>query len=290
MKVLIIGGEGQLGTALNNLTSSQTFASFDITTIELLDLSQEENIRTFFAGKKYNFIVNCSAYTAVDKAETDRDTAYLLNALAPKWIGKYAAQMNAGVIHVSTDYVFDGTANTPLTPDMPVNPVSEYGKSKLEGELLLMAENPHSIIIRTAWLYSPYGQNFMKTMLRLANERDELKVVYDQVGSPTSATDLAAAIMTILRMASENKETFRPGIYHYANEGVCSWYDFATMIFKLTGISCKVNAVRSDAYPTPARRPAYSVMDKRKIKEQFGLKIPYWVDSLEAVIKSYQTN
>ncbi|WP_026475486.1 dTDP-4-dehydrorhamnose reductase [Alkaliflexus imshenetskii] len=290
MKVLIIGGEGQLGTVLNNLTSSQTFASFDITTIELLDLSQEDNIRIFFAGKKYDFVVNCSAYTAVDKAETDRDTAFLLNALAPGWIGKYAAQMHAGVIHVSTDYVFDGTANTPLTPEMPVNPVSQYGKSKLEGELHLMAENPDSIIIRTAWLYSPYGQNFMKTMLRLASERDELNVVFDQVGSPTSATDLATAIMRILQMASENRESFIPGVYHYANEGVCSWYDFAIMIFKLAGISCKVNAVRTDAYPTPARRPAYSVMDKHKIKEQFGLTIPYWVDSLEAVIENYQPN
>lgn len=290
MKVLIIGGEGQLGTALNNLTSSQTFASFDITTIELLDLSQEDNIRIFFADKKYDFVVNCSAYTAVDKAETDRDTAFLLNALAPGWIGKYAAQMHAGVIHVSTDYVFDGTANTPLTPEMPVNPVSQYGKSKLEGELHLMAENPDSIIIRTAWLYSPYGQNFMKTMLRLASERDELNVVFDQVGSPTSATDLATAIMRILQMASENRESFIPGVYHYANEGVCSWYDFAIMIFKLAGISCKVNAVRTDAYPTPARRPAYSVMDKHKIKEQFGLTIPYWVDSLEAVIENYQPN
>lgn len=290
MKVLIIGGEGQLGTALNNLASSQTFASFEITTIDLLDLSQEDNIRIFFAGKKYDFVVNCSAYTAVDKAETDRDTAFLLNALAPGWIGKYAAQMHAGVIHVSTDYVFDGTANTPLTPEMPVNPVSQYGKSKLEGELHLMAENPDSIIIRTAWLYSPYGQNFMKTMLRLASERDELNVVFDQVGSPTSATDLATAIMRILQMASENRESFIPGVYHYANEGVCSWYDFAIMIFKLAGISCKVNAVRTDAYPTPARRPAYSVMDKRKIKEQFGLTIPYWVDSLEAVIENYQPN
>lgn len=285
MKILIIGGEGQLGNSLTKLSKNESFAQFQTTTIDQLDLSKEENIEIFFEKQSFDYVVNCTAYTAVDKAENDQVTARLINAKAIQWIGRYAKLKGAGVIHISTDYVFSGESNLPLTTKDIVNPNSVYGITKAEGEQLLMQENKNSIIIRTSWLYSEYGSNFLKTMLKLGAEKEEIKVVFDQIGTPTYASDLASAILHILKTVALDSTHFVPDVYHYSNEGVCSWYDFAQMIFKLAKVNCKIEAVRSDLFPTIAKRPAYSVMDKAKIKKQFNIAIPFWVDSLEKCLK-----
>ncbi len=285
MKILIIGGEGQLGNSLTKLSKNENFAQFQTTTIDQLDLSKEENIEIFFEKQSFDYVVNCTAYTAVDKAENDQVTARLINAKAIQWIGRYAKLKGAGVIHISTDYVFSGESNLPLTTKDIVNPNSVYGITKAEGEQLLMKENKNSIIIRTSWLYSEYGSNFLKTMLKLGAEKKEIKVIFDQIGTPTYASDLAIAILHILKTVALDSTHFVPGVYHYSNEGVCSWYDFAQMIFKLAKVNCKIEAVRSDLFPTIAKRPAYSVMDKAKIKKQFNIAIPFWVDSLEKCLK-----
>ena len=285
MQILIVGGEGQLGSSLSALSKKTKFAEFEITTISQLDLSREENVRDYLAATSFDYIINCSAYTAVDKAEIDKNTARLINALAPQWLAKYAYIKGAGIIHISTDYVFDGTGNLPLTPEMPAQPDTVYGETKLEGEKLVALENPNHIIIRTSWLYSSYGNNFVKTMLTQAAKKPEVKVVYDQVGTPTLAADLAAAILRILEQVKENESLFVPGIYHYSNLGVCSWFDFAQMIFRLSDLNVKVLPVRSSAYITAAHRPAYSVMDTYKIRNQFNLEIPYWADSLKKCLQ-----
>ena len=285
MKILIIGGEGQLGSSLAKLIKNESFAHFQSTTIDQLDVSKEEDIETFFEENSFDYVINCTAYTAVDKAENDQVTARLINSKAIQWIGRYAKLKNAGVIHVSTDYVFSGESNLPLTTKDVVNPSSVYGLTKAAGEHLLMQENEKSIIIRTSWLYSEYGSNFLKTMLKLGAEKEEINVVFDQVGTPTYASDLANAILHILKTASSDSKHFVPGVYHYSNEGVCSWYDFAQMIFKLAHLDCKIKAVKSDLFPSVAKRPAYSVLDNTKIKKQFNISIPFWVDSLEKCLK-----
>jgi dTDP-4-dehydrorhamnose reductase len=285
MQVLIVGGEGQLGTSLSALSQKTGFAKFEITTIDILDLSKEESIKNYLDKSNFDYIINCSAYTAVDKAETDKVTARLINALAPQWLARYSFQKGAGIIHISTDYVFDGTGNLPLTPEMSAHPDTVYGITKLEGEELVAKENPKHIIIRTSWLYSPHGNNFVKTMLAQASKKPELKVVFDQVGTPTLAEDLAAAILHILEQVNENESMFVPGIYHYSNLGVCSWFDFAQMIFRLSDLPVKIQPVRSSAYITAAHRPAYSVMDTYKIRQQFKIEIPYWTDSLKKCLK-----
>ena len=284
MRVLIVGGEGQLGLTLTELSKTAGFASFKATTMESLDLSKEENVKSCFEKEEFDYLVNCAAYTAVDRAESERETAMLINAPAPEWMAKYAHQKGAGIIHISTDYVFGGTGNRPFSPESPKFPTSVYGETKLKGEELVAKENPNHIIIRTAWLYSRYGANFVKTMLRLSEEKSELSVVYDQVGAPTYADDLAAAILRILELSAKDKSSFVPGIYHYSNLGVCSWYDFALMIFKLSKRKVKVSPVLSDEYKTAAERPAYSVMDNSKIRKTLGVQIPYWTNSLEKCI------
>lgn len=285
MKVLIIGKEGQLGSTLMELIKHHAFAHFISTGFNELDITDEDSIRKIFEASKPDYIINCTAYTAVVNAEFETKLARSVNALGPKYIGKQAAAIGAGVIHISTDYVFDGKSNTPLTPKMETNPQSVYGKTKLEGEQLLFKENPRSIIIRTSWLYSPYGQNFFKTMLSLGSKEDDVDVVFDQVGTPTYAYDLAQVILHILNISKNNPLAFKPGIYHYSNEGVCSWFDFAQMIYRITGITCIVNPVRTDVLKSMAPRPAYSVLDKTAIKKNFGITVPYWIDSLEACIK-----
>lgn len=288
MKVLIIGNNGQLGSTLVEIAKHETFASFENTGSKELDITDEKSVREKFNEIKPDFIINCSAYTAVVNAEFEEEQARSVNAFGPKHIGKNAASIGAGVIHISTDYVFDGSSNTPITPETKANPRSVYGKTKFEGEQLLLIENPKSIIIRTSWLYSSYGKNFFKTMLSLGSKQDEVDVVYDQVGSPTYAFDLANAIIHILKKTADNPVKFKPGTYHYSNEGVCSWYDFAQMIYHISGINCNVNPVRTDVMKAMVHRPAYSVLDKTTIIKQFGLSIPYWVDSLEACIKLTQ--
>lgn len=287
MKVLVVGGEGQLGSTISELSASCGFAEFRVTRMEELDLSSEKNVKNFMGSVDFDYVVNCAAYTAVDKAETERETARTINALAPGWIARYAKEKGAGIIHISTDYVFGGNANTPLAPDMPTAPSSVYGATKLEGEKLVAEANPRHLIIRTSWLYSRYGNNFVKTMLRLAGEREELSVVYDQVGAPTYADDLAGAILKILEVGSHNDKAFIPGIYHYSNLGVCSWYDFARAIFTFAGRNTRVKPILSAEYKTAATRPSFSVLDSSSIRRTYNIEIPYWTDSLKKCLEAF---
>lgn len=278
--VLITGANGQLGSELQELSPLYTQFCFFSTDIDSLDLCNKEDIRLFIEENKIDYIINCAAYTAVDKAESDVELCYKINRDAVRNLAEVAKD-KAKIVHISTDYVFDGKGNTPLKESDKTNPQSVYGKSKLEGEKVLIENSPESIIIRTAWLYSSYGNNFVKTMLRLGKEREELNVVADQVGTPTYAGDLAKAVLDILAF-SEKEKTFPSGIYHYSDEGVCSWYDFCLKILGYAGITtCKVNPIPTSEYPTPASRPMYSVLDKTKIKETFGLSIPIWQESLK---------
>ena len=268
-KVLITGCKGQLGTELGTLLPDAIQTDYDI-----LDITNADAVRDFVKQNNVDTIVNCAAYTAVDKAEDDKVAAHKLNSVGPCNL----VQSGAKLIHISTDYVFDGTNCTPYkTTDQP-KPVSVYGKTKLLGEKRIFnwAKND-AIIIRTAWLYSPYGNNFVKTMLRLGAEKTDINVVNDQIGTPTYAADLAKAIVTILPQLNKDNS----GIYHFTDEGVCSWYDFATEIMAMSGLKCNVHPIPTSAYPTRAKRPSYSVLDKSKIKEVFGVEIPHWRKSLQ---------
>ena len=280
MKILITGAYGQLGNELKVLSKNYPNWEFIFTDVDSLDITDEDQVKGYFANNNFKLVINCAAYTAVDKAESDFETAQNVNARAPKLLAKYSKAVGAKFIHVSTDYVFAGDAHLPYQETDAVAPNGAYGKTKLEGEQNCQAENPETVIIRTAWLYSTFGNNFVKTMLRLGKERGELGVVFDQVGSPTNAADLAAAILKVAE-----SEEFVPGIYHYSNEGVASWYDFALAIFELSGVNCKVKPVLSENFPTPAKRPAYSVLNKAKIKGTYNLEVPYWRDSLKICIK-----
>jgi dTDP-4-dehydrorhamnose reductase len=285
MKILITGAYGQLGNEIKVLSVAFPGWQFLFTDVDTLDITNESALEIWFQMNKPGFVVNCAAYTAVDKAETDVETANKVNALAPKLLGKYSKKFDAKLIHISTDYVFDGEAFSPYSETDPVNPKSVYGETKLQGEQNCFEENPESVIIRTSWLYSSFGNNFVKTMLRLGVERGQLKVVFDQVGTPTYAADLANAILSVIQISEKVPEKFVPGIYHYSNEGVASWYDFAKAIFEISGVKCDVSPVRSVEFPTPAKRPNYSVMDKSKIKNTFGITIPFWRDSLKDCIQ-----
>jgi dTDP-4-dehydrorhamnose reductase len=226
-----------------------------------------------------NFVINCAAYTAVDKAESDRELAWKLNADAVKNLATASDSVKAYFIHISTDYVFDGEKCTPYTENDSVNPQSEYGRSKLVGESYALHFN-NAMIIRTAWLYSSFGNNFVKTMRRLGSERESLNVVFDQTGTPTNAKDLAATILEIIGKVSRGDKQFQGGVYHFSNEGVCSWYDFACAVMSLNALDCRINPIRTDAYPTPARRPKFSVLDKSKIKTVYDVSIKHWYKSL----------
>jgi dTDP-4-dehydrorhamnose reductase len=285
MNILITGAYGQLGNELRILSGKYSGWEFLFTDADTLDITDEERVARFLDEYKPGFVINCAAYTAVDQAESDTSGARRLNALAPGYLAKAAKKNGAGFLHVSTDYVFDGRGHLPYRELHPVHPLSVYGVTKREGEERSLAENEQTVIIRTSWLYSSFGHNFVKTMLRLGKERDELSVVFDQVGSPTYAADLAQAILDIASVYEKQREFYAPGIYHYANEGVASWFDFAKTIFEMADISCRVVPVLSDKFPAPARRPHFSVMDKTKIKEAFGLTIPYWKESLEICIQ-----
>ena len=266
-KILITGAKGQLGTELSHLLPNAVLT--DVAELDITDLSA---VRNFVSQHKIGTIINCAAYTAVDKAEDDVPAANMINVIGPENLAKTGCK----IIHISTDYVFDGRGYKPYTPDDETNPVSVYGKTKRAGELGVLKNATEAVIIRTAWLYSPYGNNFVKTMRRLGAERETLNVVADQVGSPTYAADLAGAIVQILPHITKDTT----GIYHYTNEGVCSWYDFATAVMAESGLKCRVNPIPTSAYPTRATRPFYSVLDKTKIKETFGIQIPHWQDAL----------
>ena len=290
MKLLITGAYGQLGNEIKVLSENYGEWEFIFTDIDLLDITDKNAVTDFLNLTKPHFLINCAAYTAVDKAETDMETAFTINATAPGILANAAKQTGTKIIHISSDYVFGGKALRPLVEDDEVNPEGVYAKSKLAGEQNCMKENADSMIIRTSWLYSTFGNNFVKTMLRLGHERSSLNVVNDQIGSPTYAADLAQTILKIILISKEKPEKFIPGIYHYSNEGVASWYDFAKAIFEISEINCKVFPVTTDAFPTLAKRPAYSVLDKSKIKSTFGFDIPFWIDSLKICIKKIINN
>ncbi|MBR3453259.1 MAG: dTDP-4-dehydrorhamnose reductase [Muribaculaceae bacterium] len=284
--ILITGANGQLGHEMRHaLADDKSFnaiytdvAGDDVT---LLDITDEDEVERMVGDHGIRLIVNCAAYTAVDAAEDNEAAAARLNADAVGILARVAKRHDARMVHVSTDYVFDGQACTPYAEDHPTNPQSAYGRTKLAGErLLLDTLGDEAVILRTAWLYSPYGKNFVKTMVSLGQTKPALKVVFDQVGSPTCARDLARAIVTVIT-ASE----WHPGIYHYSNEGVISWYDFTLAIHRLAGITaCDVQPCHSDEFPAKAHRPAYSVLDKTRFKTTFGTRVPYWLDSLEETL------
>ena len=285
MNILVTGSNGQLGNEIRVLAADNERDTFFFTDVEELDITNKTAILEFAQDKRIDMIINCAAYTAVDRAETDEPLARLINALAVLNLGEVASETGARIVHVSTDYVFDGKAFVPYRESDEPNPVSAYGRTKLEGEQLLQQACAEAVIIRTAWLYSEYGNNFVKTMLRLGSERESLRVVYDQVGSPTYALDLARAIMKIVET-----DKWVPGVYHFTNEGVCSWYDFTVAIHGLAGIECDVEPVRSEQYPTPTERPHYSVLDKQKIKETYGVAVPHWHDGLQRCLKNMLNN
>ena len=284
IRILVTGANGQLGSEIRKRQSLLNNYKFFFTDIDELDLCNPAAVFDFVAHNNIQYIINCAAYTAVDKAEDEPELCWKVNCQAVENVAKAAAG-KAKVIHVSTDYVFDGKGNRPYLETDPTNPQSVYGKSKLAGEEQLMLHCPESIIIRTAWLYSQFGNNFVKTMIRLGKEKEKLSVVADQTGTPTYAGDLAAVILQIIAR-SEELQTFVPGIYHYSNEGICPWYDFALRIQQLAGITtCKISPIPTSEYPTKAARPMYSVLDKTKIKQTVGISIPGWEESLRVCME-----
>ncbi|AJI52705.1 dTDP-4-dehydrorhamnose reductase [Francisella philomiragia] len=291
MKVLITGSNGQLGSELKELVSNSELEIQNYTFIfadsKSLDITDHEAVKQFIIDNHIRFIVNCAAYTAVDKAESDIERADKINHLAVANIAEIAKEYGIKLVHVSTDYVFDGHNYRPYLEDDQTNPQSVYGVTKLAGEQAILDINPkNSIIIRTSWVYSYYGANFVKTMLRLGRERDSLGVIYDQVGTPTYAKDLAKVILDMLPIIQNSR--FK--IYNYSNDGVASWYDFAKEIMSIANISCQVNSIETKDYPTPAKRPHYSILNKSKIKSDFNIKIPYWKDSLKDCITRILSN
>lgn len=279
-KILVTGSNGQLGSEIKAL--SDGFPNFDFVFSDRSQLSLEspETIVDFLDAIQPDCIVNCAAYTAVDKAESEPELADLINHKAVGEMAKWSAANNAKLIHVSTDYVFDGTSAAALKEDSATNPQNEYGKSKLRGEHAALRENPDAIIIRTSWVYSEFGNNFVKTMMRLMNERDTLNVVNDQIGSPTYAKDLAEAILTII-----TGKKWQGGIYNFSNEGEISWFDFAIAIKEIAGLNCEVSGIPSSQFPTPAKRPGYSLLNKAKIKNTFAVAVPEYRSSLKKCIE-----
>ena len=278
MKIVVTGANGQLGRSIRRLSVEHRELDFVFTDIDSLDIGNRDAVLAFAETHPVDFIVNCAAYTAVDKAEEEEEQCRRINTDAVAYLGEAAQHIGARILHVSTDYVFGGDSYMPYQENDPVSPTSVYGRTKLAGEKALSAVCPDAIIVRTAWLYSEYGHNFMKTMLRLGAERPEIRVVNDQIGSPTYAGDLAEAILSLLEKERQGEQN--SGIYHYTNEGVCSWYDFAHSIIRIAGLPAKVIPIPTREYPTAAKRPAYSVLSKEKIKREYHWVIPHWEDSL----------
>ena len=277
--ILITGSHGQLGSEMLQAAAGFPAFSFLYTDVEDLDICDKNALNDFVKTNHVNIIVNCAAYTAVDKAEDDIALCYKINSDAVRNIGEVANENGIKVVHISTDYVFDGTNHIPYIEDQPVCPSSVYGKSKLAGEQALMDSCEHAVIIRTAWLYSSFGNNFVKTMMKLGTERDSLNVIFDQIGTPTYAADLANTILQVL-----SHTNFVPGIYHFSDEGVCSWYDFTKSIHRIAGITCDVRPIETKDYPVRTPRPHYSVLNKAKLKAVYGITIPHWEESLERCI------
>lgn len=279
-KILITGGNGQLGSELRVLSKVYTQFEWVFTDFQELDLCDLENLENALITINPKIIINCAAHTAVDKAETETELSDVLNHRSVAVLAKWSHANNCRMIHVSTDYVFDGTASTALSETAIPNPINVYGVTKLAGEQICLQNNPNAIIIRTSWVYSSFGNNFVKTMSRLMQERDSLNVVNDQIGSPTYAADLARAIMTILI-----HKNWQAGIYNFSNEGEISWYEFALAIQEIGGFDCAISGIPSSAYPTPAKRPQYSLLDKTKIKTTFGVEVPDYKESLKVCMK-----
>jgi len=282
MNILITGSNGQLGSEIKRIASNYKNWNFIYRDLPALDITNLDQIKSLIQEENIKAIVNCAAYTAVDPAESNKALAYAVNVEGAKNLAIAANDYNAKLIHISTDFVFDGKYHLPyIESDLP-NPLSVYGITKLEGEQKVLEILPSSIIIRTAWLYSAYGNNFVKTMQRLGRERDKLSVIFDQVGTPTWAADLAQTILVILKQLEEGNS--EKGIYHFSNEGVASWYDFAVEIMELSQIECNVSPIETKEYPTPAPRPSYCVLNKAEIKSDFGISIPHWKESLKKCI------
>jgi dTDP-4-dehydrorhamnose reductase len=283
-KILVTGSKGQLGSELKELVASCPQFQFLFFDREQLPINDKAEVEKFFDEYQPDYLVNCAAYTAVDKAESEKDVANEINGIAVGNLAMICKQYGTKFIHISTDYVFNGRASTPLEETDEVDPVNAYGASKLLGEQLALQNNPESIIIRTSWVYSFYGKNFVKTMIRLMNEKESIGVVNDQIGSPTYAADLAQVIMQIVSSGN-----WRSGIYHFSNEGIISWFDFANEIKRLIDSYCVINSLTTVQFPTPARRPKYSVLDKTKIQQTFSVQLKDWKESLRTCIEKLKS-
>lgn len=278
MKILVTGGNGQLGSSLKRFAGNFPNLSFYFTDIEDFDITSPVQVKNVLQKTRFSHIINCAAYTAVDKAEKEPEKARLINVNAVNNLAEISQKHKIKLIHISTDYVFDGSQNRPYTESDIANPKNMYGLTKFEGEKAALENCDQSIVIRTSWLYSEYGSNFLKTILQLKEDRPQIKVVCDQIGTPTYAGDLAEAILNII---AGKRSFLKPEIYHYSNEGVASWYDFADEIIRLTGSDCEILPITTEQYPLPASRPYYSLLSKTKIKDDFGLSIPHWKKSLK---------
>jgi len=294
MNVLVTGANGQLGSEIEALVrhASPTTqnSTFFFTDKDALDITDKDAVGSFCRDNAIDVIINCAAYTAVDRAEEEAAAADRINHLAVRHLAEIAKAQNIRLFHISTDYVFDGKNHRPYVETDPVNPQSVYGRTKLDGEKAIRrVAPPGAVIVRTSWVYSTYGNNFVKTMLRLGKERDELGVIFDQIGSPTYAHDLAKALLQIIQHSTFNTQ-HAVMIYHYSNEGVVSWYDFAKAVFELSKIDCRVRPIETEEYPTPAKRPHYSLLNKSKIKKEYNIDIPYWKNSLENMLKRLEVD
>ena len=282
-QILVTGCRGQLGSELQKLAPAyDETCVFHFTDVDELDITDRQAVYDYIEAHSISIVVNCAAFTAVDRAESEPELCDLLNNVAPGYLAEAVESVGGTMIQVSTDYVFDGCGHRPYLEDDPTRPQTVYGRTKLEGEEAVIRTCAGSMVVRTAWLYSTFGNNFVKTMLRLGKERETLGVEFDQVGSPTYARDLAAFILTAI------DKGIVPGVYHYTNEGVCSWYDFTRAIHRIAGIeekNCKVSPIHTEDYPVPAPRPHYSVLDKQKVKDTYGIDIPWWEDSLKDCLK-----
>lgn len=277
--ILVTGGNGQLATCIKDLENKYEDCNFMYVDYEELDITKKEEVSNFFKNTKFDYCINCAAYTAVDRAESEEEIATLVNELGVKNLADSCKEHKTILIQISTDFVFDGEKSSPYSENDKTNPLSVYGQTKLDGEFAVSSNLEAYFIIRTSWLYSEHGNNFLKTMLRLATERDELNIISDQIGTPTYAGDLAEVIVKII---TENSNVY--GLYHFSNEGVASWYDFAKAIFYESELLVKVNPINTDAYKTDATRPKFSVLDKSKIKNRLQIEIPYWRDSLKKAL------
>jgi len=290
MNILVTGSNGQLGSEIKDLAANYAGFNFFFMDLPDLDICNIRQLDGFLNDKNINTVINCAAYTGVDKAEEEAEIAKKVNALGVLNLVNSLEKINGKLIHISTDYVFDGNSFLPYKELDTVNPIGVYGDTKRKGELAVINSNIDGIVIRTSWLYSAYGNNFVKTMLRLGNDREELGVIFDQVGTPTNAMDLAKACLDILKYNENDKINSKGKLYHFSNEGVASWYDFAVAIMKFDNIDCKVKPIQTKDYQTQAKRPHFSVLNKTKIKLDFGIDIPYWRDTLLTCIKKLKNN